>query len=291
MAAQPLGGRMKHDVGAQLHRPAEVGRGEGGVHHERQAGPVGDLGQGRHVQHLQPGVAQDLGVDQTGVGLDRRLEALHVARVHQGGGDAETRQGVGEEVDAAAVERARRDDVVALTHERDDSQMERRVARGRGDRAHPHLQGRDALLQDRHRGVGDPAVDVPGPLQVEQGRGMVGVPEHIGCGLIDRHRPGAGHRIRTLAGVERLGIEAQELGIGHGWASLQDGGGRRGPTPEGASLYEKPAPAQRPSLGRSKSTGAAKVRPKSLEGRATPLGRPRPSALSCRPPANLRLAP
>ena len=47
MAAQPLGRRMHDDIGAVLERPAQVGRGEGVVDHQRQPGRVRDLGDRR----------------------------------------------------------------------------------------------------------------------------------------------------------------------------------------------------------------------------------------------------
>ena len=56
---------------------------------------------------------------------------------------------------------------------------------------------------------------MPRALQVEQRRRLVGVAEHVGGGLIDRHRPRAGHRVRLLARVQRQGVELQEFRIRH----------------------------------------------------------------------------
>ena len=47
VAADPLGGRLDHEVGAQLHGPAQVGRGERVVDDDRGAVPVGPSRRGR----------------------------------------------------------------------------------------------------------------------------------------------------------------------------------------------------------------------------------------------------
>ena len=43
-----------------------------------------------------------------------------------------------------------------------------------------------------------------GAFQVEQRGGVVGILEHVGGGLIDRNRAGAGGGIGPLAGVQAL---------------------------------------------------------------------------------------
>ena len=206
---------MDHDVAAMLDRPAEIGRGEGRIDHQRQLGLVGDLGQARHVEHLEAGIAQHLGVDQLGLRPDRGAEALQVPGLDEARGDAEARQGMGQQVDAAAVERGRGDDMGALVHQGRDRQIHGGVARGRRDRPDAHLERRDALLEHRDGWVGDPAVDVPGALQIEQRRSVLAVVEHVGGGLVDRHRTRPGRRVGPLAGVQGKSVELEELGIGH----------------------------------------------------------------------------
>ena len=82
-----------------------------------------------------------------------------------------------------------------------DGEMQRRLTAGGGHGTDTALQCGNALLQHRHRGVGDARVEVPGPLQVEQGGCVLGIVEHIGRGLVDGHRPRARGRIGPLAGV------------------------------------------------------------------------------------------
>src|SRR2546422_609794 len=45
--------------------------------------------------------------------------------------------------------------------------------------------------------------------------GVVGILEHVGRGLINRNRAGAGRGIRALAGVQAQGFESRRLGCGH----------------------------------------------------------------------------
>ena len=62
VAAEELRRRVHDDVGPELHRPAEVGRRQGGVHDEGHAVAVGDGGQPLEVGDRPRRVADDLGV-------------------------------------------------------------------------------------------------------------------------------------------------------------------------------------------------------------------------------------
>ena len=107
MPADELGGGMGHDVRAEVHRSAQVRRGEGVVYDQGNAGVPGD---GRHrlqIQDVVQGVAYDLGVNGfglsgqglakivRGVGIDEdRMNAelsegdieLRISAAVQGGG-------------------------------------------------------------------------------------------------------------------------------------------------------------------------------------------------------------
>jgi len=48
---------------------------------------------------------------------------------------------------------------------------------------------REALFEDRHRGVRDPRVQVAGRLEVEERRGLVDAVEHVRRGLVNRDGP------------------------------------------------------------------------------------------------------
>ena len=214
VAAQELGGGMHDDVGTVLDGPAQVGRGERGIDRQRQAVPVGDARPPpRCPAPPSPGLPSVSANSSRVLSVMARCEAGGIARIDQRRGDAEARQGVHEHVVRAAVDARGRDDVPARTHQRGDDEMQRRLAAGGGDRADAALQRRDALLQHRHRRVGDARIDVPGALQVEQGGGVLGVVEHVGRGLVDRHRPRARGRVGPLAGVQGERVEAWSLAV------------------------------------------------------------------------------
>ena len=93
VAADELGGRVDDDVGAMLDRPAQVGRGEGVVDDQRDAGLVGDLGDGRDVEHVDARVADRLAVEHAwSCGVIALAEVLGVVRVDEDGVDAEAAQ-------------------------------------------------------------------------------------------------------------------------------------------------------------------------------------------------------
>ena len=196
--------------------PDQVGRREGGVHHQRQAVVVGNVGHRSDVEHLDAGVAERLGEHETGVRGDGRRELVGAAGVHERGGDAEAPQCEVEHVVGAAVDVAAGHDVGPRVHEGGYGQEERGLAAGGGHCAHPAFQGRHALLEHGHGGVGDPRVDVARYLEVEQPGGVVGVLKGVRRGEIDGNGPGPGGRIAVLAGVQAQGVEAQEVRLNHG---------------------------------------------------------------------------
>ena len=193
----------------------EIGRRKGVVDQQRNPGVVRDLRHRRDVEHFEPGIADGFGDHEPRVRLDRGAEAVEVARLDKGRGDAEARQRVREQIDGAAIERGGGDDVVAGVEQRGDGQMQRRHAAGGADRADAGFQRGDPLLQHRHRRIGDARVDVSGALQVEQRRGVVGVLEHVGRRLVDRHRARPRDGIGALAGMQAQGFEGRRLGCGH----------------------------------------------------------------------------
>ncbi len=99
--------------------------------------------------------------------------------------------------------------------QRCDRQMQRGHAARRADRADAAFKRGEALFEHRGRRVGNPGVDVAGAFEVEQGRGVLGILEHIGRSLIDRNRARAVHGIWMLPGMQAEGLESGRLGCGH----------------------------------------------------------------------------
>ena len=216
VTADPFRRRMHDDVGAVLDRPDQAGRGEGRIDHQRQAGNVGDGGNRRDVEHLEAGIAQRLGEDQPRLGPDRRGEGCRVARIDHRRRDAEARQGMVEQIVAAAIDVARGDDVAAGIRQRQHRQRQRRLAARRGDRTDAAFERGNALFEHGHRRIRDPAVDVARTFEVEQAGGVIDVRKDIGGRLIDRRCARPGDRVRVLACMQAQRIEFKELRIEHG---------------------------------------------------------------------------
>ncbi len=175
-----------------------------------------DSGDFRNIQHFETGIADGFADHEAGVGADRSAEFRERAGLDEAGGDAEARQRMRQQVDGAAIQRGRGDDVVAGIEQCGDRQMQRGHAAGGADGADAAFQCGKPLFQHRRRRVGDPGIDVPGAFEVEQRRGVFGILEDIGRGLVDRDRTRARHRIRLLPGMQAEGLEIRRLGCGHG---------------------------------------------------------------------------
>ena len=107
--------------------------------------------------------------------FDGGFEPRVVARLDQRRSNAEPRQRLHQEIDRAAIERRRCDDVVARTRQRRDGQMQgRHPARG-ADRSDAPFKRGDALLQHRRGRVGDAGIEMAGALEIEERGGVIEV--------------------------------------------------------------------------------------------------------------------
>ena len=104
VAAEEFGRGMENQVGAMIEGPHQPGCGEGAVHHQRQAMLMGQRGHRRDVEHVEAGIAQRLAEQQSRFGADRGAPGVNIARIDEGSGDAEARQGVVEQVVRAAIQ-------------------------------------------------------------------------------------------------------------------------------------------------------------------------------------------
>lgn len=184
----------------------EVRRRQRRVDHQRDVVGVRQVRQRGEVRDAATRVADHLGVEQPGPVGDRRRVVVDAAaderRLH-----AESPERAGELGDRAAVETARRHDVVAGLGERAEGEELRGLPAAGGDTADRTLEAGDPLLERRHGRVPDPAVDVAVLLQREQVRRVGRVLEDEARGLVDRHGTRTGRRVGRSARVQCAGPE------------------------------------------------------------------------------------
>src|SRR5262249_39634686 len=110
--------------------------------------------------------------------------------------------------DRAAIEALGGDEFVARLHQREEGDKLSGVTGGGGRGAASAFQRGDALLQNRDGRIAEAAIDVAEGLEIVERRGLIGIIEHIGDGLIDRRGARAGGRIRRGAGMDGQGGKA-----------------------------------------------------------------------------------
>ena len=113
LAVDVFGRGMDHDMGAELHRSLQDGRGEGVVYRQQRSAFLGDPGHRLQVDDRKRRIGRGLQEQQLGVGPHGRPPLVDVFAVHQGKGDAEARQDGFHHMAAGAEHRLGRDDMVA----------------------------------------------------------------------------------------------------------------------------------------------------------------------------------
>ncbi len=181
----------------------EGGRGECGIHHEREMVFLRDGGISLDVRDVKRGIADRLNEEEARFFCNRRLDGREIVDRREIHLDARVRQDGVELREGAAVEVARRDDLVAGAGDVRNGEEDRRRPGGEGPRRRAALQRREALLQHVVRRVHEPGVDVAEFLESEQIRAMLRIVEVVGGGPVDGDRPRMGRRIavRILPGV------------------------------------------------------------------------------------------
>ncbi|MNS80873.1 hypothetical protein D3C72_1145700 [compost metagenome] len=190
-----------------FERAQQERRGYRVVDDQRHACRMRDLGDRGNVGDVAARVADRLDEHGLGARIDQGCERRRVGRIGETRLDAVLRQCVRQQIEAAAVQRAGGDDVVAGLGNGLDRIGDRRLPRGQCQRADAPFQCRHALLQHVGGGVHDARIDVARYLQVEQVRSVLGVIECVGHGLVDRHRHRAGGRVGAVAAVHGQGFQ------------------------------------------------------------------------------------
>ena len=93
---------------------------------------MGNGGELFDVGNVELGIAERLGVDGAGLGVDGGAQAVEVVGIDKAHGDAEARQRVVEQVVGAAIERRGGDDLVAGRRQGGDGEGLCRLAGCRG---------------------------------------------------------------------------------------------------------------------------------------------------------------
>src|SRR5690606_11514145 len=117
-----------------------------------------------------------------------------------------------EQVVGAAVQRRARHDVVARAREVEDRRGGGRRSGRERERGDTALERGHTLLEHVLRRARDPGVDVARLGEAEQVLTVLGVPEDVGRGLVDRGGPGTGGRVGLGTCVDLLGLERPTVG-------------------------------------------------------------------------------
>ena len=113
-----------------------------------------------------------------------------------------------QQVGGAAVDGFLGDDVAAVLGQGLDGVVDGGSTGSHSQGSHAALKGCDALLEHILGGVGQTAVNVASVLQVEAVSGVLGVMEHVGSGLVNRHGAGIGDGVSLLlANVQLQGLK------------------------------------------------------------------------------------
>ena len=91
---------------------------------------VRDLGDGAGVEHLRDGVGHRLGEERAGLGAHRGAPGIRVVLVDERDLDAPVGERVLQEVDRAAVQLPRRDDVLTLLGQGEERERDRGLTGG-----------------------------------------------------------------------------------------------------------------------------------------------------------------
>ncbi len=203
VAADILGRRMHHVVGAERQGFRADRAGKRAVDREAGASLVGDLRRRFDVGQPQERIAGRIDEDQLGLVRGRPGQCIEVRCVDLADLDAHAGQGVVGELGNACVGDVREDEMVAGRELGEQDRARRRHAGGEGDAGLGALKDRDLLFQLADGRVGPAGVDEGALLGQLVGREALGLFRHEGRGHDDVRARGPGRRVGRLAGMDR----------------------------------------------------------------------------------------
>ena len=113
VAAEEFGCRMHDNVGAELERPAEIGRRQGVVDHQWHAGFMGDGGDGFQVTNHAARIGQAFDEHDLGLVGHRGAKILRIVGIDEIGMPAHFRERMAHLGDRSAIKFVGREDAVA----------------------------------------------------------------------------------------------------------------------------------------------------------------------------------
>src|SRR6266568_2783742 len=214
MASQEFCGGVDYDVRTPLNRSHKSGRRRGVVDHQGQSVLMSNGCQFFNIHDVELGIAERLGVYRPRLLIDRGAQTVEVVGIDKPHRNAQSWQGVVEEVICSAVQRRRRNNLIARSRQRGDNQRLGGLARGRRETRYPALERGNPLLEDIGGWVHDACVDVAKFLEGKQAPRVVSILKEIGSGLVNGNCARACCRVGRLAGVDGQGVKML-LGFGH----------------------------------------------------------------------------
>ena len=186
---------MDHYICAVFDGTDQIRGAEGIVDDQGQAVLMGNFCNSIDIGNIAVGIAQGLQVNRPGVFLNGVFHFTQVMGIYKSRVDAESRQRVFQQIETAAVDGLLGHDMPAVSRQCLHSVGHRRCARGKGQRCAASFQCSQPFFQHILGGIGQPSVNVAGIFQTEPVRCVLAVVEHIGSGLVNRHRPGIRRRV------------------------------------------------------------------------------------------------
>ena len=138
---------MHHDVRPVLDRPAQVRRRKRVVDDERNAGVVRDGRQRIQIGDVELRIADRLRVERLGVAFARAAEIFRIVGIDERHVDAELRERDRKLRIGAAIQRSRRDEMIAGAAQREERSHLRGHSRGCGKPGSATLKRSDAFLE------------------------------------------------------------------------------------------------------------------------------------------------
>ena len=199
VAADEFGGGVYDYIQAMFQWTEEIWSSEGVIDDHRQAMSVSNVADGIEVRDIDGRISQSFDVYSFGLRSDGCFDFFRLVRIYEMGGDAQLRQGVGEEFISAAIQSGSGNDLISCAGDIEDGVSHSRCAGCHSEACGAAFESSQSLFQYILGRVCEAAVNVACIFQCEAIFSLLRIFEYIRSGLINRHRSSSGSRIRHLA--------------------------------------------------------------------------------------------